>query len=203
MCLVVSVNFTVHCGLCSMFAAAAAGSAAILGVLMQKDADVCKTVQEWGMEEGLQALTACAQEWESCGNITGVFDTLLPRSTQNSTQPHQSSCPVEEVVTTAENDGDTSEFMDVIFLLIRQQIPASQFGVLMTRILSYLGVAHCRHPPHPLGVVKEATVLCQERAELFVANWGPAAVVDLMEQRKEELRSGEAISMLRSEETAL
>lgn len=168
---------------------------------MQKDADVCKTMQEWGMEEGLQALTACTLEWESCGSINGVFDTLLPRSTQ--TPPHQSSCPVEEVVATMENDGETSEFMDVIFLLIRQQIPASQFGVLLTRILNYLGVAHCRRPPHPLGVVKEATILCQERAELFVANWGPAAVVDLRKQCKEELRSGEAINMLRSEETAL
>lgn len=163
---------------------------------MQKDADVCKVMQAWGMEEGLQVLTACAREWESCGNITGVFDTLLPRSTQT---PNQPTFPTEEVETTAENDGEASEFLDVIFLLIRQQIPASQFGVLMTRILKYLGVAHCKHPPHPPSIVKEATVLCKERVALFVANWGPAAVVDLMDKRKEELRSGEAINMLRSE----
>ena len=181
---------------CSLFTAAAAGSTTILGVLMQKDADVCKVMQAWGMEEGLQVLTACAREWESCGNITGVFDTLLPRSTQT---PNQPTCPTEEVETTAENDGVASEFLDVMFLLIRQQVPASQFGVLMTRILKYLGVAHCRHPPHPPSIVKEATALCKERVELFVANWGPAAVVDLMDKRKEELRSGEAINMLRSE----
>lgn len=173
----------------------------IFGLVMQRDADLRKTMQEWDVNEGVQALMDLAREWESCGNITGAFDTLLPQSMR--VPPCQPLCPVEQVVATAENNGKSSEFMDVIFLLIHQQIPASQLGVLLERILTYLCVAHCKHPPHPPGVVKEATVLCQERAEVFVANWGPAAVVDLTEKRKEDLRSGEAINVLRLNENTL
>ena len=166
---------------------------------MQRDADLRKAMQEWDVNEGVQALMDLAREWDSCGNITGAVDTLLPQSMP--VPPHQPLGPVEQVVATAENNGKlSSEFMDVIFLLIHQQIPANQFGVVMDRILTYLSAAHCKHPPHPPGVVKEATVHCQERAEMFVANWGPAAVVDLMEKRQEDLRSGEAINVLRSNE---
>ena len=173
----------------------------IFGLVMQRDADLRKSMQEWDVNEGVQALMDLAREWDSCGNITGAFDTLLPQSMH--VPPCQPLGPVEQVVATAENNGKSSEFMDVIFLLIHQQIPANQFGVLMDRILTYLSAAHCKHPPHPPGVMKEATVHCQERAEVFVANWGPAAVVDLMEKRKEDLRSGEAINMLRSNENTL
>lgn len=185
---VVSCVVGVHSAICfvffSLLTSAISGSTAILEVLMQKDPDMCEIKQEWGMEEGLRVLTSFAREWDSCGTTISVVDTL-PAS------------PIEEVETTVENDGETPEFFDVMFLLARQQIPTSQFGVLMTMVLKYLGVAHCRLAPHRPRVVKEATVLCKERVELFVANWGPAAIVDLLNKHKKELRTGEAVNVLK------
>ena len=161
---------------------------------MQKDADMCEIKQEWGLQEGLQVLATYAREWDSCSSTISVVDTLLPWNMQ---APNQSTCPIEEVETTVENDGETPEFLDVMFLLARQQISPSQFGVLMTMMLKYLGVAHCRHAAHPPSIMKEATVLCKGRVELFVANWGPAAIVDLLKKRKEALRTEEAVNVLR------
>lgn len=191
---VVGVHSAICFVFCSLLTSAVAGSTAILGVLMQKDPDMCEIKQEWGMEEGLRVLTSFAREWDSCSSTISVVDTLLPRDMQ---APNQSASPIEEVETTVENDGETPEFFDVMFLLARQQIPTSQFGVLMTMVLKYLGVAHCRLAPHPPRVVKEATVLCKERVELFVANWGPAAIVDLLNKHKKELRTGEAVNVLK------